>query len=145
MALVLAMSLISDLQGAQDIEGLLAAVERSEGIVDRVAQLTEEKLTAVVNAEFTTETNPYGVPWADGPNYQGLIRSGAMVGSLDVRARGTEIEMSMDEPFIFHQAGTKNKDGSRRMVQRKIFPYEEELPPPYQQAVDDAFDEVVGK
>lgn len=133
------MTLASDLASAADLDGLIAAIQKSEDLVERVAKRTEEKLTDVVDEQFASETDPDGHPWKDGPSYHGLIDTGAMLGSLSIRANGNEIEMSMDDPFIFHQRGTS------RMAQRKIFPDDGELPPKYQAAVDEAFEEIVGK
>jgi hypothetical protein len=125
---------------APDVVGLISAIRRHENVVQQVADKTREKLVAVVDEQFASETDPDGSQWEDGPNYHGLIDSAEMLGSLSVQVSGSEITMSMNLPFQFHQKGTV------KMPQRKIFPDEgDELPPKYQAAVDEAFTEVVGK
>lgn len=130
---------MSDLASAADVDGLIAAIARHEDVVARVAEKTKQKVVDVVDEQFATKTDPDGNAWEDGPSYHGLIDTTVMLGSLDVSVSGNEIEMSMDDPFRFHQKGTT------RMAQRKIFPDGDKLPPKYQAAVDTAFEEVVGK
>lgn len=129
------MALGSDIASATSLEAAIAALSRVPGAIDQVAEKAVPRIVDVIDRQFSSETDPDGHRWADGPNYNGLIDTGAMLGSLSVTTNGGELVMTMDSPFEYHQNGTS------RMPRRQILP-EGELPDAYRAAIEAAVFEV---
>ena len=80
---------------------------------------------------FRTKTAPDGSSWADlkpatleAKNGRGgiLVDQGDLMRSITAHATGVSVVVGSDRPSAkYHQTGTKNSDGSERMVARPIF------------------------
>ena len=67
--------------------------------------------------------------------------------SMDVIVLGNRLNVHSDSPYLgYHQSGTKNKDGSPRMPQRKVLPNEDDpMPARWESALEKSVDEAFKK
>ena len=93
-------------------------------------------------AEFESESDPAGNPWAKRVPPTGswsiLTKSGKMRGSRTAKAFPSAAEFTVDTPAEFHQNGT------RRMVARKLLP-SRSLPEPWRLAIEKAVHDRIGE
>jgi len=123
----------TELETATSIGEAVAVMGSFGGRLEAMNQRLADHLTVAIEKQFEERTDPYGEPWIDGPYYNGLYRTGDMLASLQVQAHGLDIDISMDDPAIFHQK------------KRPIFPAQDADPPPsYEAAFAQAVDDVMG-
>ncbi len=117
----------------------------SEGMSD-IEQRAAVAIHQQIERQFARGESAEGERWAnkaDGsPSH--LQKSGNMKRSMRVSGVGG-VKLTIDRPAGWHQSGTKNKDGSRRMPERPIAPVGDALPPNWAGAVSQAAREVIGE
>jgi phage gpG-like protein len=134
------------LGGTQEIDTLSRAVARmgrTEWKRDLLASLADAALD-LVRQEFAMSRDPYGNPWAPlkkrragGPV---LVKSGRMQGRIRRRTSSVGFTLVSPVPYSgFHQSGT------RRMVQRRIFPDADLIPPEWTRLFERIAEEAVAK
>ncbi len=125
---------------------LLEKLEGLEGLVEEIAAEAAPKIEALVSQEFSAQKDPYGKAWA--PLAPSTVRrkgssrilthTGAMASSVNVKAEGASIALSIDDPGIHHQFGTKH------MPARPVLP-SDSLPQAWQDEIEGAAARAVAK
>lgn len=117
------------------LSGLAADAPRLLG--EAVAEGGEKALAA----EFAGEKDPAGNPWAQRKQPTGswaiLAKTKNMRDTTTATPLLSAADFTVETPGEFHQGGTKNPDGSRRMVARKLLP-KGTLPEPWRVAIGEA-------
>ena len=105
---------------AAALSGLAADAPRLLG--EAVAEGGEKALAA----EFAGEKDPAGNRWARRKQPTGswaiLAKTKNMRDTTTATPLPSAAEFTVETPGEFHQGGTKNKDGTRRMVARPVLP-----------------------
>lgn len=125
-----------------DLNKVVMQLQKLAGLPKLTARRCEKKFEGLVVQQFWDGVDPYGRRWAPlaestrkrGRTPPPLTDNGDMLESLSIRVQGTSVELSMDTPFEYHQAGTG------KMPARPIFPYEG-LPESWVDAIEESVDE----
>lgn len=120
-----------------DLNRVTTAIRNLDGMPARVCDRIEDDIYTSIQGQFDRGVDAYGEPWeplAESTTKRGrrpppLTDTRAMRDSVAVHANGTQLTVSIDDPFPYHQAGT----GS--MPSRPVLP-DRELPAAYAKAVD---------
>jgi hypothetical protein len=118
------------------LEAFATRLERgAEAAPTALVEALAEGAVKVLDAEFASQSNPSGSPWAARVPPTGswpiLHKTGRMEGSRDVTIGTGFVSIAYDTPAEFHQRGTS------RMVARKILPGGEATAR-WMEALDDA-------
>lgn len=116
-------------------EALAKKYEALAKVPGVVAQEASDRLTKLVDDEFSSGNDPYGRPWKPLKNggRSTLTETGALRGSLKVEPRGTEIQISFsDYKIAFHQA-------TRPILTVGV------MPGPWSAAIEESFTEAMKK
>lgn len=109
-------------------------------IADEMADIA----LGLVAEEFSQERDPFGNPWAPPKQPTGRLILRGKTNKLvtwrkaSVNQHGFRIDSRA--PYAkFHQRGTRNRDGSQRMVARRMIPDGTRLPAPWASELRGAF------
>jgi len=132
-----------------DLNRLADALADLSDVPSRAARGAAERINGMLAEEFASAHSADGEPWAPlmastirrkGGDARILIRSGETRDNTYARPLpGSGIEISSTEAAGYHQSGTSN------MVARPILPDTGELPPEWEEAIDDEVAKAFGR
>ena len=138
-----------------DISQMGQLVERLSDLAEvpsRAAKRVSRDIAELIQEEFDDGEDPYGDPWAPlapatiakGRHAPPLTDTGKMRGSLRVAPmRGSGVAITIDHPAAPHQTGW---DGTQsKGPARPILPARGELPPSWQEAIENAVEQEIGR
>lgn len=103
------------------------------------------EMLSLVDLGFDAQKNPYGTSWAKIRRAGRILqKTGIMRNSFKVRYSGSAVSVFASVDYAkYHQFGTKNKDGSLRMVRRMMVPGAGGLPRAWRMSLDEAVNEAI--
>jgi hypothetical protein len=129
-------------RGLEQLKALRNALRDPGPMLDNLGKNLAEEAVDLVIQGFQAQANPYREPWAPKKMPDGRailtgktsrLRRGWNRPAKKIGRYKWRIAPSVDYA-TYHQRGTKNKDGSVRMVARKMIPDERGLPSEWQEA-----------
>jgi len=104
------------------LEGEQQLLRRISGLKDKNLQPAFERIGRKLvefysGAVFSTQGAAIGASWPGGPNYHGLVRTGAMRSSFDYSATATRFELfNKTDYFMYHQSNKARHKLPRRVM-----------------------------
>jgi hypothetical protein len=131
---------------AAGIDGLqrLDALTRKLDAADRFGEDDAPELAAtaigdVARAQFAAGQSPAGETWAPRKKDGGRALANAQE-HVRFAALGQDVYEDAPDHYKYHRTGTKNADGSVRMVKRNVYAEGGRLPPSWTAAVEKALE-----
>lgn len=133
-----------------DFAGLQALAQKLAALPGKRRDLAEavaEEALYLVQEGFGASTDPYGADWA--PKADGSKCN--LVATCDLRRGWHRKSLSADQTTIgpsvdygkWHQSGTHHEGGGIKMVARKMVPDDGDIPPEWEQAIEEAAAEML--
>ena len=126
----------SSLESLRDNLQYIASDAGKEDLYTRIG----DKISDLIQQEWDTESDPFGASWAPTTRPNPILEdTGEMRGSYQYEVTSGGITFLIEDwKAVFHQYGTS------KMVARPMFP-EDEIPPSWQQAIQEAADEFMAE
>lgn len=125
------------ISGIDELESWERQFAATEALAEDLPEIAAQAIGAQSRSELEAGRSPAGDPFAPRKKDGGRALANAPQ-HVEFFAIGSDVVQDAPDHYKYHRTGTKNADGSQRMVKRNVYKESGALPPAWEKAADDA-------